>query len=403
MARGVDRIWVRFGLWIAATVLMTVALLGASVALFAQYQYRDFYQSLPENLRQEMDLLQKADQSDSPRAIEIYGQYWDGDLLFGERWALLIGLLVCLPFGLATGFWVSRFVTLPLGSMAEAAKRIALGDFSVRAEPGRKGGEMADMVRDFNHMTDALEQLEAERKATAAAVSHELRTPLTVLRARLHAVCDGVIVPDQAEFRTLLDQVEHLGRLVDDLHTLSMADAGRLSLQRVEFDLVPLVTDALARHADLLAQCGIAPELRLDARAAWIDADPDRMRQVVSNLIDNARRHAGEGRWLQLTVATEPGTNTAVFTVSDAGQGLPDEVRRTLFQRFSRPHAPSGVPSPRSGSGLGLSIVHALVVRQGGSIVADASPRGGTRFTVRMPGRRGGVDAVSATPAGWSD
>ncbi len=389
MNRLLSRIWVRFGLWIAATVLVTIGILGASVAVLAHYQYKTFYDGLPYRVRQEVDRLRNADQDESPRAIEIYTQYWDGDLLFGERerWALLIGLLVCLPFGLITGFWVSRFVTLPLGSIAEAAKRIALGDFSVRAEPGHERGELADMVRDFNHMTDSLEKLESERKATAAAVSHELRTPLAVLRARLHAVCDGVIAPDQAEFRTLLDQVEHLGRLVDDLHTLSMADAGRLSLQRVELDLVPLVRDALDRHADLLALRGIVPELRLHTDAAWIDADPDRMRQVISNLIDNALRHASEGGWLQIEVAADAMAGAAVLTVSDAGAGLPEEVRKTLFQRFSRARTASGVPSPKSGSGLGLSIVSALVVRQGGSIAADVSARGGTRFTIRMPAR----------------
>ncbi|APW36572.1 two-component sensor histidine kinase [Rhodoferax koreense] len=389
MNRLLNRIWVRFGLWIAATVLVTIGILGASVAVFAHYQYKSFYNSLPDKVRREIDLLRMEDQDESPRAVEIYSEYWDGDLLFGEseRWALLIGLLVCLPFGLATGFWVSRLVTQPLYSMAEAAKRIALGDFTVRAEPGRKRGEMADMVRDFNHMTDALQQLESERKATAAAVSHELRTPLAVLRARLHAVCDGVIAPDPAEFRTLLDQVEHMGRLVDDLHTLSMADAGRLSLQSVELDLVPLVADALARHADLLAQCGINPELRLHTEAARIHADPDRMRQVVSNLIDNALRHASEGGWLEIGVALDEADDSVVLTVSDAGPGLPEDVRKTLFQRFSRARTANGMPSPKSGSGLGLSIVSALVVRQGGSIAADVSARGGTRFTVRMPAR----------------
>ncbi|MDB5849427.1 MAG: two-component sensor histidine kinase [Rhodoferax sp.] len=387
MARSLGRIWVRFGLWIAATVLFTVAVLGVSVLVFAQWQYQGFYKSLPINVRHELDELVTAELDDSPRAIAIYGEYWEGDLLWGERWALLIGLLVCLPFGLATGFWVSRFVTLPMASMAQAAQRIALGDFSVRAEPGRQKGEMAEMVRDFNHMTDALEQLESERKFTAAAVSHELRTPLTVLRARLHAVCDGVIPPDPSEFRLLLQQVEHLGRLVDDLHTLSMADAGRLSLQRLEFNLVPLAEQALARHARLCEERGLAPELRCLSAEVWIDADPDRMLQVISNLVENALRYASEGGWLEIAVGFEAATQHAVLTVSDAGAGLPDEVRRNLFQRFSR----GGNTRSRSaeevgGSGLGLSIVSALVVRQGGTIAADDSERGGTRFTIRLPG-----------------
>ena len=112
------------------------------------------------------------------------------------KWSLVIGLLVCLPFGLAVGFWVSRLVTRPLASMVEVAKRVELGDFSARALPGKAHGEMAEMVVAFNRMIDSLETLETERRATAASISHELRTPLTVLQARLHAICDGVIAAD---------------------------------------------------------------------------------------------------------------------------------------------------------------------------------------------------------------
>ncbi|ENN1632569.1 HAMP domain-containing protein, partial [Salmonella enterica subsp. enterica serovar Typhimurium] len=134
--------------------------------------------------------------------------------------------------------------TQPLASMAEVASHVALGDFSVRAQPGRYHDEMADMVRHFNQMIDALERMAKEQRASAASISHELRTPLTVLRARLHAICDGVIEADAAESRALLEQVEYLGRLVGDLHTLAMADAGQLSLETRTVDLADLVRDA---------------------------------------------------------------------------------------------------------------------------------------------------------------
>lgn len=193
MARGLDRIWVRFGLSIAATLLATVCVLGVSMTLFAEVQFRNFHKTLPVPVLRELEDLNARDLEDSPRALEIYSQYGFGDLLLGERWSLLIGLIASLPFGLIAGFWVSRQVTLPVASVAQAAQMVAQGHFSVRAKAGRYRGEMADMVRDFNQMTDSLEGLERERKATAAAISHELRTPLAVLQARLHAVCDGVI------------------------------------------------------------------------------------------------------------------------------------------------------------------------------------------------------------------
>lgn len=380
--RVLDRIWVRFGLSIAATVLVTIGILGACVFAFAEWQYRSFYRTLPSMLQQELDTLNDLGMEDGPRAVEIYGQYWKGDLLFGEKWSLVIGLVVCLPIGLFVGFWVSRIVTLPLASMAEAAQRVALGDFSVRAEPGRTGGEMVEMVRDFNHMTDALESLERERRATAAAVSHELRTPLAVLRARLHAVCDGVIAADEREFRGLLAEVEHLGRLVDDLHTLSVAEAGRLSLHCTDGDLVQLVQDTLQGFAQRIADHGIDLQARIAVDALPVRLDRDRMRQALSNLVENVLRHAADGAWLEVALDATP--QEAVLSVSDDGPGLPEDMRQNPFRRFQK-SLDRGGAAGGGGSGLGLSIVHMLVTLQGGTVAADTSVRGGTRFTIRLP------------------
>src|SRR5690606_1753986 len=118
-----------------------------------------------------------------------------------------------------------RRVMQPLESMAEAANRVAVGDFTVRAHEGQARGEMAEMVRDFNHMIDSLEALDRERRMTVASLSHELRTPLAVLSARLHAIVDGVIPGTEQEMHGLLQQSLHLGRLVSDLHTISLASA----------------------------------------------------------------------------------------------------------------------------------------------------------------------------------
>ena len=383
-----NRIWVRFGLWITATVLSTIALLAIGVLVFSEIQYRDFYSSLPPAVQIELDELNAQSLEDSPRAMQIYGQYWTGDLLFGEKWSLVIGLLVCLPFGLAVGFWVSRLVTRPLASMVEVAKRVELGDFSARALPGKAHGEMAEMVVAFNRMIDSLETLEAERRATAASISHELRTPLTVLQARLHAICDGVIAADDTELNTLLFQVEHLGRLVGDLHTLSMADAGQLSLQKQRLDLAELVAETLDHLHPQLLQHGMQLEMHLPAPSdigmADIRADADRMRQILTNLVSNAMRHAASGAWLGVALTVESdieGRAWAVLRISDAGPGLPSELRSHPFQRFAQ------VPGKRrrEGSGLGLSIVKALTVSQGGSVEADDSEQGGARFTLRFP------------------
>ncbi|WP_027014412.1 sensor histidine kinase [Comamonas composti] len=391
MALGLNtrRIWVRFGLWVTAAVLSTIALLTLGVFAFSEIQYRSFYRSLPPTVQQELDELNARELEDSPRAMEIYSQYWSGDLLFGEKWSLLIGLLVSLPFGLAVGFWVSRFVTQPLASMVEVAKRVEQGDFSVRALPGNSHGELAEMVDAFNRMIDALETLEAERRATAASISHELRTPLTVLQAHLHAMCDGVIATDRAELQTLLSQVRHLGRLVGDLHLLSIADAGQLSLQKQRLDLAQLLAGTLEQLQPQLQQHGLALDLDLpepsDDGLYDVRADADRMRQIITNLVSNVIRHAAAGQWLGLRLTRElkgTGQVLVVLRISDAGPGLPDELRDDPFQRFAQ--APG--QRRREGSGLGLSIVKALTLSQGGSVQAGESERGGTCFTLRFPG-----------------
>ncbi len=394
MNRFFDRIWVRFGLGIAATVLVTVVVLGISMTVFTEVQYRSFHRSLPIEVRRELDDLAERDMEDSPRAMEIYSRYWATDLLYGERWSLLIGVLASLPFGLIAGFWVSRIVTLPVASVAQAAQMVAQGQFSVRAEAGKyERGEMADMVRDFNRMTDSLQALETERRATAAAISHELRTPLAVLQARLHALCDGVIEPTEAECRKLLDQAGHLTRLVDDLHTLSLADAGRLSLHKMPLDLIELTRDTLAGYVSRLDAHDMKVELIADDHGRLeVEADRDRMRQVLSNLIENAMRHASAGRWLEIELA--PQGAEVVMTVSDAGPGLPDGIRLDQPQRFYHSDASRtrGVPG-KGGAGLGLSIVHTLVSRQGGRMEAGRSRRGGAALTIRLP-RLGAVPAL---------
>ncbi|MEX8192835.1 sensor histidine kinase [Comamonas guangdongensis] len=388
MALGLNRIWVRFGLWITAAVLMTITSLAAGVLLFSELQYREFYKQLPTPVRNELDALNAQDLDSSPRALQIYIEYWEGDRLFGEKWSLLIGLAISLPFGLGVGFWISRRITSPLASMVEVTARVEGGDLSSRAVKGNAHGEMAEMIDAFNGMVDSLETLEAERLATAASISHELRTPLTVLQARLHAICDGVLEASPAEMKTLLSQVEHLGRLVGDLHTLSMADAGQLSLRKERLDLAALVGEVVEDQHPQLQKLDMALSLDLPVQegdgSTDIRADADRMRQIISNLIGNVLRHASRGRWLGVQVRCETdvqGQPWVVLSVSDAGPGLPDELRAHPFQRFAQ--APG--KRRREGSGLGLSIVKALVTSQGGQVEAGTSERGGARFTVRFP------------------
>ena len=386
MALGLNRIWVRLGLWITAAVLLAIAALTTGVLAFSELQYREFYRHLPTPIKTELESLKSQDLEDSPRALQIYSEYWEGDRLFGEKWSLVIGLAVSLPFGMAVGFWISRRITSPLASMVEVAARVERGDLASRAVKGNAHGEMAEMIEAFNGMVDSLETLEAERLATAASI--ELRTPLTVLQARLHAICDGVIDGGPAEMKTLLAQVEHLGRLVGDLHTLSMADAGQLSLRRERIDLATLVGEVVDELRPQLQHSQMALSLELPMQdgngGTDIRADADRLRQITTNLINNALRHASSGHWLGVKVQTTQdaqGETWVKLDISDAGPGLAVDLQDRPFQRFAQ------VPGKRrrEGSGLGLSIVKALVTSQGGTVSTGPSERGGALFTVQFP------------------
>jgi signal transduction histidine kinase len=381
MARAIDRIWLRFAMSIAGAIILTLVV-QFGTSLFYRYLERErFLASMPVAVREELIRLESFDAPNNPRIWEIYGLYWDGDLWGSDMTAILAGLLTCLPVGLATGFWASRVVTQPVAAIAQTAGRVALGDFSVRAGMGRERGELSSLLKDFNVMVDSLESLERDRQYTAAAISHELRTPLAVLQARLHGICDGVIPAGREEFARLLSQVQHLGFLVGDLHMLSVADAGRLTLQIRPVDLACLLRETAANYTNRLSAEGMVIELDVPATPVVVPADIHRLRQILDNLMENALRYASVGKWIGITLQQDG--QTARFAVSDAGPGVRADMDVFIFQRFHREEAARH--RAKGGTGLGLAVVHTLVKAHGGSIGVCRSERGGACFAIHLP------------------
>ena len=243
----------------------------------------------------------------------------------------------------------------------------------------RKGKTEAQrLLEDFNIMAASLERLETERQATTAAIAHDLRTPLTILWGRLAGARDGLISLDKAEVELLLGQTELLARMVEDLRTLSLAEAGKLSLRRSTVDASDLVERVVMGYVSQAADKGvtlgasIAPEIRLEA-------DPDRIQQILVNLLDNALRFAPAGGrvWISLKAVKR----SATLSVRDDGPGIGEEALKHVFKRFYREDtARSG-----AGTGLGLAIVHSLVSLHGGSVSASNHPSGGALFEVTLP------------------
>jgi two-component system, OmpR family, sensor histidine kinase BaeS len=307
----------------------------------------------------------------------LFGLSAEGPLAYLARPAALVVLVVGFV-ALVIGIRIARGVGRPLSELVDAAGRVEAGDYSARvAESARGRGELRGLSRAFNAMTARLEAEDATRRRLLADVSHELRTPLAVIQGNLEALLDGVYPPDEGHLRPIVDETRVLERLIDDLRTLSLADAGALPLHREPTNPAVLLEDVAAAHRATAGATSI--ELHVDAAAdlPMVELDPVRMRQVISNLVQNAVRAMPDGGKIALAARIEP--EGLVIAVADDGPGIPPELRSSLFDRFTK--------SPGSrGSGLGLAIARAIVTAHGGTIEASPGPADrGTTIRITLP------------------
>lgn len=296
-----------------------------------------------------------------------------------------VGLVAALASA-ALAFWLSRRLARPITAVSQAARRLAQGDLAVRAPwpppesrvPWASGErEIIDLARSFNEMAQSLQALERERQQAVADIAHELRTPIAVMQARLDALEDGVYPLNTDQIALLSTQTQLLTRLVGDLRTLTLADAGRLALKLRDTELGHLAAEVVGGLQDQAARRGV--QLDVQATSAPLRADPDRVRQVVTNLVENALRHARA----RVRVQVEPGEGGVTLLVDDDGSGIPVGSREAVFTRFTR--LDESRARDTGGSGLGLAIVQALTLAHGGAAHADESPLGGARLSVTFP------------------
>jgi two-component system, OmpR family, sensor histidine kinase BaeS len=296
---------------------------------------------------------------------------------------LILPVFIPVLVGLIVAITVAARIARPLEAISRTARRVAKGDFSARVEIDKRHqtrqDEATELARNFNTMAQNLEQLETERRVTAAAIAHELRTPITVLHSRLQAVKDGLITVNQAEAEVLLSQTELLTRLVDDLRTLSLAEAGRLQLEQTQFDFAVLVQNTLQGFQAKADAKNI--QLELSAQAYPITADASRLQQVLQNLLENALRHAPVGS--RVLVRLEASQTGLRLEVRDFGSGIPAEALPHLFERFYR--AETSRSRETGGTGLGLAVVKAIVEAHGGTVSAENHAAGGAVFLVQLP------------------
>jgi len=269
----------------------------------------------------------------------------------------------------------ARGFALPLSAVMDAADRVAEGNYTVRVEDSGPPPIRA-LARSFNTMTERLQNADRVRRDLMADVAHELRTPLTVLQGRLEGLLDGVYRCDDRQLSQLLEETRVLSRLVEDLRTLALSDAGALPLEREATDVVALARDVAASMEPDAARGTASLDMSASIDSAFADIDPIRIREVFTNLIANALRHSPAGGTVRVNVA---GNGQAiVVTVSDTGEGMDAEALARLFDRFHKG------PGSR-GSGLGLAIAKGIVAAHGGNISVSSAPGRGTQVTFSIP------------------
>lgn len=293
----------------------------------------------------------------------------------GRPGAILVGLALVLAAIVSVGRWIRRAAE-PIADVMEAADRVAAGDLSARVRP-RGPGDVRRLGHSFNQMAERLERDEARRKELLADVAHELRTPLQVLRGGIEGVLDGLYPADREHLAPILAETGVMSRLLDDLLTLSTAEAGALELHREPVPPGVLVDDAIAAFRATAEGRGVRLAGDVQPGLPELDVDPVRIGEVLANLTANAIRHTPAGGSVELSASAE--AQDVAFEVRDTGSGIEPERLDRVFERFER--APDS-----AGSGLGLAIAKSLVQAHEGSIVARSEPGHGTTIRFVLPG-----------------
>ncbi len=278
---------------------------------------------------------------------------------------------------------LARGMTSPLREMTHAARRMAEGDYSqrVRATSNDEVGQLADA---FNTMSDDLQQADTYRRELIANVSHELRTPVTALQAQLENIVDGVSQADPQTLEAALAQTERLGRLVTTLLDLSRLEAGDAPLEITEVRLADFLQEAADGAALVEADKHLSFPVEVDPPDLVVPADPERLHQVIANLLHNAVRHSPPDQEVRL-VACRVGADVRIDVV-DHGPGISPEQRPHVFERFVRGNTPATTGQRSTGgTGIGLAIVRWAVELHGGRIEVADVPEGCT-MRVTLPG-----------------
>ncbi len=276
---------------------------------------------------------------------------------------------------------LSKHLLKPIRRLSEGTKALAQRDFKTRI-PVASSDELGNLAESFNNMAKQLQEYERNQQQWLSDISHELRTPLSVLIGEIEALQDGIRKPDTASLASLWDEAKHLGKIVNDLHELSMVEAGGPSMERQSLDPVSILNQTIGLFKTRYESSGMSMEVDLTPRSGWsVLADSDRLMQLFSNLLENTFQHTEKPGVLSIRLVSGENKFTVVF--EDTGPGVSDEALPHLFERLYR--ADPSRSRATGGSGLGLAICKSIVENHQGKIQARNGEKGGLLIEVTLP------------------
>ncbi|TCN86812.1 sensor histidine kinase [Shewanella fodinae] len=376
--------------WISARILSlaigTIVLIAFCMWLrFALWNFW-VYQQMPETVRQEFSLLQQNPEANWDRYVRLVEQYYGHTFINTSvatvDWLILLSLiLVAIPIIVWLGLYGIKPLARQFISLARTARTVAQGNFTVQCpQIDRIPSELAGLVYDFNQMTHRLEQYEQKLRTSNVAMAHELRSPITAAMGRLQGILDGVFEPSAEHLQQVMRQLSSLNVLINDLHLLSLANAGQLTVLRQHINISQLIRERIDWLSPYAATKAMVFKFTSPAEV-WGNVDPERIGQICLILMDNAVRYAADGGVLNITVIDDPVHILLQFV--DHGPGVDPAYLDEMFEPFSREEVSRNRQS--GGSGLGLSIAQAICQAHGGEILASLSSQGGMCFEINLP------------------
>jgi two-component system sensor histidine kinase BaeS len=293
--------------------------------------------------------------------------------------AILYSALGATIIALLLGVLLARTLTRPIRELTLATRALAKGELGQQVSV-RTRDELGELAASFNQMSADLARASELRRQMMADIAHELRTPLSLILGYTESLSDGKLPPSQETFDIMHDEAQHLSRLVDDLRTLSLADAGELPLTRQPLDVRALLERVMAAHLPEAQRRGVSIRVETAPTLPAVEADPGRMAQVLENLVSNALGYTSEGG--QISLSAEADGGMLVLRVRDNGAGIAPQDLPFVFGRFYR--ADKSPQRNGTESGLGLAIAKSIVEAHGGSISVESTLGQGTTFTIAL-------------------